>query len=220
MIIQDTRTGELIHLETERLRLRRCQKRVKAWADLLQLYITNKDQYRLVMITLTYKPGRDWKPNDIREFMQAGRKMLEHRLLAYAWVAELQKRGAVHYHVLMLVTKGANLPVPDSSGWWPWGMSRIETAKSAFYILSYTGKKYQKIGKFPKGLRLFAVWVSFEGVGKNIYFALRSSAIPAWLALIVDSIGEAKYSRSPGGGWEVENLGIVRSPYKVVSIYG
>jgi Protein of unknown function (DUF3296). len=34
--------------------------------------------------------------------------------LPYVWVAELQKRGALHYHVLLWLPRGLTLPNPTS----------------------------------------------------------------------------------------------------------
>lgn len=211
MKIANRNTGEVIELSPWKTRVRRMQRRVKAWADLVQYDHPN---FRLVMITLTYREIEDWRPGQIREFMLTLRKNLAGRLLSYAWVAELQKRGAVHYHVLVLVKKGTLIPEPDKSGWWVHGLTRIETARSPFYVLKYTGKEYQKTGFFPKGLRMFAVWVSKELAGEYARWFFRISAVPSWLRTKLIELGAvgAKFTRYPGGGWEV--LGkVYKSPW-------
>lgn len=206
MKLLNTTTGRIVEVNPEYLRVRRLQKRVKAWCDRLKPGLDRVGiDTRLVMITLTYREGEEWKPGDIREFMRFGRHFMGNRLMAYAWVAELQKRGAVHYHVIMLVKAHTNIPVPDKSGWWTKGMSRIESAKTPYYLLTYTGKKYQKIGSYPKGIRIFAVWISpaiLDGVAKWFF---RLSSYPRWLVEEIwkdgNFMGDIK--RVPGGGWMV-----------------
>jgi hypothetical protein len=220
MKLINKKTGQIIDIPNGYSRLNRCRKRVKMWAEMLKPFIEEKRLYRLVMVTLTYKPGREWASNDIRVFMIRARRVLKSNLLGYAWVAELQKRGAVHYHVLLLVRKGTNIPVPDKCGWWPWGMSRIETAKTPYYVLTYTGKRHQKIGNFPEGLRLFAVWLSEEAVGKLRYWSFRFTAVPGWFEMVLNSLGAVGggYRRNSGGGWFYADR-IYYSNWQVISIY-
>jgi len=132
------------------------QKRLHAWASMV---LKHREEFpcRLVMITLTYKGVDDWRANDISDFMKNLKQRLDKKLLAFAWVAEMQKRGAVHYHVILLTLKGARIPKPDKSSLWTHGNSRIETARTPFYVLTYTGKEYQKdLSKYPKGCWLYA----------------------------------------------------------------
>ena len=59
----------------------------------------------------------------------------------YVWVAELTKRVRVHYHVAMWVPKTVYLPQSDTCGWWPYGMTRTETARKPIgYIMKYVSK--------------------------------------------------------------------------------
>lgn len=159
-------------------RVSRLRRRIYAWANVLNVYLTNAKKggkYRLVMVTLTYSPEKTrnfdtgevpenygWQPGHISEFMKTvrqnlnrrhqknGIKYVEKNLLAYAWVAELQARGAVHYHVLLLVRRGTDIPYPDECGWWVYGSTRIEEARTAFYIVKYTSKGLQQEG-FQEG---------------------------------------------------------------------
>jgi hypothetical protein len=83
------------------------------------------------------------------------REWLKRRgvVFRFVWVAELQNRGAVHYHILVLLPKGLTMPKPDKQGWWPHGSTRIEWAKCAGgYIAKYASKGYT--GFFPKGCRI------------------------------------------------------------------
>lgn len=221
MVIRNKLTGDKFGFSARRARLRRVQRRVKSWAETLKLFIDHLGRgYRLVMITLTYTGVDDWKPGHIRDFMLSARKRLGSALLAYAWVAELQRRGAVHYHVLFLVKAGTDIPKPDTCGWWLFGSTRIETARTPFYILTYTGKEYQKSGFFPKGLRMFAVWIGEGVVDGGSRWLFRLSALPGWLETKAFSIGNvgAKFRRVPGGGWDCEGEHF-QSPWEVVD-YG
>lgn len=205
MMLLNKNTGQIVRCSPGRMRIRRLQRRVKAWSDRINPFIERLGiDYRLVMITLTYSGVDDYKAGHIRDFMLRGKKMLGLALLAYAWVAELQRRGAVHYHVLLLVKKGTSIPKPDDSGWWVHGSTRIETAKTPYYILKYTGKEYQKAGSFPKGLRMFAVWISGDVLSKSERWMFGLSALPKWLVEDIwrDGAFCKPARRVPGGGWE------------------
>jgi len=192
-------TGDVIQTDASRSRIARMRRRVRSWAKSLDGVIT--DGHRVVMVTLTYRDVDGWRPNHIRDFMLRLRRRLGGQLIAYSWVAELQLRGAVHYHVLLVVKKGTNVPFPDDE-LWEHGFTRIETAKTVYYIVKYTGKEYQKVGRFPKGLRMFAVWMS-KAVDAVRYWSYRLSALPQWLGDIVFSIADFSSwpCRAVGGGW-------------------
>jgi hypothetical protein len=216
MKIRSKLTGETFEVSPHKSRVRRLQKRVKAWADVTKPLIDKVGvDYRLVMITLTYSQVDGWRKNHIREFMLSLRGCLGGSLLSYAWVAELQKRGAVHYHVIVLVKRGTNIPLPDE--FWKHGVTRIETARSPFYLLTYTGKEYQKFGKFPKGLRLFAVWIGKDAIHELSRWFFKLSALPAWLmdCLKGSSVIGKPVRRREGGGWCCGDFSYF-SPYELV----
>lgn len=216
-VIRDKRTGQQFTLSYAKTRITRLRRRVFAWAKTLNTLDRHKN--RTVMLTLTYARVEDWQKNQIREFMLIVRKHLKDGLLAYAWVAELQQRGAVHYHVLLVVRKGSKIPQPDRAGWWPWGLTRTETAKTPFYIAKYTGKEYQKVGPFPKGLRIFAVWLSDDLVSGQEYWYFRLSSLPGWFREVILSLPISRHfgdwKRAPGGGWEYEGR-CFESPYELL----
>lgn len=219
MHVWNTSTGKVFEQDAKKLRLSRLRKRVHAWASRLHPLMLGKANYRLVMITLTYAGISDWKPNDIRVFMLALRSHLADNLLAYAWVAELQKRGAVHYHLVILVRKGTNIPVPDKSGLWKHGMSKIETARTPFYLLTYTGKEFQKNGEYPAGLRVFAVYIRDGVLSPDSYWMFRLSAYPAWLVkeMWLDGKFRSLPVRIKGGGWSVDGQAYF-SPWKIWNV--
>ncbi len=112
---------------------------------------------RWAMVTLTYRPGQEWTPGDMPAFTRQVRKWCDRRAIRYrfVWVAELQQRGAVHYHVLIWLPKGVTMPKPDKQGWWPHGSTRIEWARCAGgYLAKYASKGDE--GRFPKGCRIHA----------------------------------------------------------------
>lgn len=145
-----------ILLETEVLRLTRLRSRVRAFTDLADGSIKGK----WAMVTLTYAPGIEWEPRQIVDYCKKVRHWLKRRghRFVYCWVAELQQRGAPHYHLLVkLPNKRTKLPKPDASGMWPHGMSEVDWVyKSARnYMAKYCSKITQRYGcKFAKGMRL------------------------------------------------------------------
>lgn len=223
VVIENTISGEKIELDKREMRLSKMRRRIFSWANIMKEYIEPKSKgygYRKVMITLTYAEVDGWKPNHIRDFMKELKRRLDINLISYAWVAELQERGAVHYHIILIVKKGTRIPKPDKSGMWKYGISRIETAKTVYYICSYLKKAYQKSGIFPKGLRMYAVWVQKEAIEKIALWKMRLSSLPKWFEAIiikmVDYYGE-KWERVKGGGWLY--LGrYYKSPFRFIGL--
>jgi len=56
-------------------------------------------------ITLTYRDYSDYVKGDIKRFLNSFSRMFRYRgvSFAYFWVAEMQKRGMIHYHILFFV---------------------------------------------------------------------------------------------------------------------
>ncbi|KQX99327.1 hypothetical protein ASD22_03425 [Rhodanobacter sp. Root480] len=117
-----------------------------------------RSAYRKTFITLTYRPGETWEPRHVSRFVRLMRQWFQRRGHAcrFAWVGELQKRGALHYHVLVWVPRRLRLPRPDQCGWWPYGMSNIETARNPVgYMVKYATKtRPEDVKRLPKGVRL------------------------------------------------------------------
>lgn len=145
-------------------RLNTMQKRLLAWEMMTKKYMRENDDARMVMLCLTYRKVKDYRPGHIGQFTQVMRNKLNDQLLGWAWVAELQKRGAVHYHIAIMIKKNTDLPLPDKSGWWTHGITQIETITNIAYMLKYQGKDRQKeLAKYPKGARLYGVSVRWGG---------------------------------------------------------
>jgi len=177
-------------------RLARLRRGVGAAARCLDV-AAKPEAVRTVMVTLTYRgTNADWSPNHIRAFLAAVREWMRRRDLAmrYVWVAELQKRGVIHYHVALWLPEGVQLPKPDERGWWPHGMTRTEWARHAVgYIAKYASKGTDDV--IPKGVRLY-------GVGGLV---AQDRLVRAWWNLPVGvrrwGFPADRWRRAAGGGW-------------------
>lgn len=172
-----------------------------------------RSAYRKTFITLTYRDGGDWQRRHISEFLDNLRKWLGTRSarLMYAWVAELQKRGALHYHLIVWVPRRLRLPRPDSSGWWPHGMSNIDTARNPVgYMVKYATKtRPEDLARLKKGVRLHGN----GGHSPVSRVQLRETLAPWWMrqewearkeaALIEKFDAEDDLRRNPDGVWRL-----------------
>jgi len=210
-------TGERFPIVAPVLRHARLKRRVKAWSWSLNDFM--QDRYakfmRLVMITLTLRDDVNWEPNMMRDFMRHFVGVDNIDLRGYAWVCELTKAGKPHFHMLLLVRAGSNIPKPDSendtqlAAWWPHGSSEIVTARSHWYIVKYVSKGHF-VGtdgawkQYPKGMRIFAVWVAPSVISPEARWYFRLSARPGWLReLLAEVFPLAEWERPPWGGWRI-----------------
>lgn len=151
----------------------------------------------VVMLTLTYRQGEDWKPEHISDFLHTVRKAEARRgrVIRYVWVAELQERGAMHYHVAMWLPAGVTLPKPDACGWWPHGSSRIEAARDAVaYLMKYLSKGTDT-SRLPKGARMHGA----GGLEHAQRRAKRWLSLPGWVQSRSDVFDD--WRPAVGGGW-------------------
>jgi hypothetical protein len=176
--------------------------------------MVKEDDARMVMYTLTYKGAGDWEPRHISGFC---RWLKAKGSTGYVWVAELQRRGAVHYHILSLLPNGQKWikPSEDSGGWsrgFTWVTDGIE---KPFYIMKYLqkGSKDGRFAKFPKGLRLYGV---ANRVARRMCFedasAYRRSALPGWFRDGTNDLIVVRSSYRANGGVSVGGL-LAISPY-------
>lgn len=170
------------------------------------------NRFKAAMITLTYADINGWQPKHITEFCKRVRMHLQRRNHAfrYAWVMELQKRGAPHYHLIVWLPKGVTLPKADKCGWWPYGFTNAVWARNAVGYLAKYASKGGESKDFPSGARLF-------GSG-GLTFVQR--AIRSWWRLPVNvrDIGGVEYlwKKRKGGGFFSRTYGlIVESMYKL-----
>lgn len=162
---------------------------------------------RVLMVTATYRPGVDWEPGHVKEWLRhirqwCGRKRLPCR---YVWVAELQEkrarasgegsRSVVHYHVALWLPEGAFLPTSDACGWWPHGDTKTETARAAVpYLMKYLSKGGGDV-KLPNGARMHGA----GGLDHAMRRARRWLGLPAFVRARSD-IFDA-WAPVRGGGW-------------------
>lgn len=115
-------------------------------------------------VTLTYRGVNDWAANHISAAIARYRKWCVRKGVPcrYTWVAELQARGAVHYHLLAWLPHGVRMPQWDrtygaTSSMWPHGMTNTQPALSGVgYLMKYLSK-LGELTRFPKGLRLYGI---------------------------------------------------------------
>jgi len=107
-ILRNRETGEFHTVDAHKTRLGRMRRRIHAWSEVAD-EIDSIRHTRKVMVDLTYRPGVEWERNHIRDYMSAIKRKLSDSLYAYAWVAEMQERGAVHYHIYFFLKKGTRM---------------------------------------------------------------------------------------------------------------
>lgn len=181
-------------------RLARLRKNVGASARLIDTnFKAGMRKERVIMVTLTYAGNNDdWEPRHISKFIKNARDWCKRRGLSfkYVWVAELQMRGVIHYHVAIWLPRHVTLPKPDKRGWWLWGMTNITVARKAVpYLMKYLSKDTSKtFGTFPKGSRIYGV----GGLG-DVRCVRRWLNYPSFIKCLAD-VNE-KWVRVVGGGW-------------------
>lgn len=162
-VLMHSPTGRVAVVDQFERRMATLRQRVVAWVQLVMAFREGHPA-RLVMVTLTYARVGDYSSGDIRDYIKRLKDKIGDRLLAWAWVAEMQERGAVHYHLVALVENGTRFPMPDKSGMWAKGMSKVQTARTPWYLVKYIGKGHQKdFSRFPKGCRAYGMSIRFGG---------------------------------------------------------
>ena len=182
-------------------RCSRMKRALLACADLQQRQLqATAARWRAAFITLTYRPGCGYNPRHISECIKHLRHWCARRnwQLAYEWKAELQKRGAVHYHLVVWlpIALGLRSLRLDDRKWWPHGLTQFQWARKdpARYIAKYLSKAEQQ--RLPKGLRLYGRGGQDSATRRQIRYALLPSyvkeAFPDDMADVI---------RARGGGW-------------------
>lgn len=184
------------------------------------------DRCRTVMITLTYARGNaEWEPRHISDLLKKMRSWFAKSSVPfrYVWVAEIQtarlaKTGvaAIHYHLAVWLPEGLKMPKPDDAGWWPWGMTRIETARKAVpYLMHYLQKSSEVTrASLPLGARCHGR----GGLGEKFRAVVRWLSLPAFIQARADV--SDRWHRAPGGGW-VSPIGVVfASEFQRVCVAG
>jgi hypothetical protein len=127
-------------------------------------------------VTLTYDTrgtlgngAHDWQPDHISDTLQRFRNYCKSHGIPcrYTWVAELQQRGTVHYHLLVWLPVGHQMPKWDTSyrlasgavrpALWGKGMTNTQKSTAGVgYLMKYLSK-LGELTRFPKGLRLYGI---------------------------------------------------------------
>lgn len=202
---------KFIEIDTLKARMARKRKKISFWAR-----FQNTKNKRVIMVTLTYKTADQWQANHIRDYIKKTKERLGRGLISYAWVMELQKRGVPHYHILFVLQPYKRIRMPDKAGDWPYGASNVMVGvKTLYYIVSYLKKDCEVTKDYPKGGRVFSVWVS----DKELKEQVRQIMIPTW---IVDYIRDlVKYDLSmvkrKKDGWHIGEYRIF-SGWKLLEI--
>lgn len=195
--------GSRVPIDAKTSRCRRLRRSVK-WAAHLHSQPRRGQRLRAWMVTLTYADVDGWHARHVSDYLRRMRQWLAVHAggpLRYTWVAELQKRGAVHYHVLVWLPARLACPKPDKAGWWRHGMSqRVLSHSPIGYLVKYASK-FDSVGEFPKGLRLHGSG-GFDPEGREYRHWL---ALPGWLRQQV-GVG-IRIDRPAGGGFVVRGTG-------------
>lgn len=206
-------------------RVKRLKKSVWASGHLHGLVDSGFRAPQVWFVTLTYRGVHDWQACHIKEAIRGYRRWCQLRGLPcrYTWVAELQKRGAVHYHLLAWLPHGVRMPKWDrrtvtpsgrkTASWWPHGMTNVQVAKSGVgYLMKYLSK-LGELTIFPKGLRLYGVG-GLDRVGRSVRAWLN---LPEWLKREYGVGDVVKRARL----WIVRNTGEIVAPaYRVKKVPG
>lgn len=213
--LRNIQTGEVIEIDPREARLGKMRRRVWAWSNIVEQWRNSeKINIEAKMVTLTYKGVHDWKPNHIRSFMLRVREFMGDNLRAYCWVAELQRRGAIHYHVMLAAPNKIHLPYPDKAGWWPHGRTNIRVVDHFYYVMKYVQKGKNGENSYPHGARIFAVWFPRDNqFATEEYRNWRVSPYPVWLGReLLARNGDLVARPAAGGGWIIDGE-VIKSGY-------
>lgn len=207
----DTQANEPIEIDQKAARLKRLRRSV-TWAARLFGFKLGTRTHKPAMLTLTYRDVDGWEPRHISELLKRTRQWMDRRghALRYVWVAELQKRGALHYHVLLWLPRGLTLPKPDKQGWWPHGHTRIEWARNAIGYLCKYVSKFDESDHLPKGARLHGSG-GHDELARSIR---RWINLPTWLKPFA-GISDRYVRVKRCGLVEAESGVCVQSPWRV-----
>lgn len=210
----DKLDGFVIDQQTTRLAKLRMHVGFAARAHAVSERKSHREQ--TIMVTLTYRGLDDWKPEHLKAAVNSYRKWCNRRGVAcrYVWVAELQERGAIHYHLIAWLPRAISMPKWDKRGWWPHGMTRTERARNAVpYLLKYLSKDASKsFGGFPRGARLYGVGGLDASLRRARSWLNRPSFVQG------NSSIDDRWRRAAGGGWVDLEGCIWPSEYRMVRL--
>lgn len=171
------------------------------------------------MVTMTYSgTNADWSSTDLSTAISAYRMWCARAgyPCRYVWVAELQKRGVIHYHFVAWLPVGAWMPCWDLMGWWRHGATNVKRAKHATaYLMHYLKKgDLKNRGKLPKGARNYGV----GGLDSSLRRSRRWLRLPSFVQ--GNSSIHDDWKRRVGGGWISPTGEIFCSEFRVLFVGG
>jgi hypothetical protein len=173
----------------------------------------NAQLWNKKFLTLTYADADGWEPGHFSAFRKSMAEWCRRRgiRLRFVWVAELQKRGALHYHVIVWLPKGKYLPFADAQGWWPHGRTNIVNAQSPIgYITKYASKATAEDAMgFPKGARI----CGHGGLLPEGRRHVRYWSAPIWVREALT--GRADIRKTVGGYFDKFTGEFLPSPWRV-----
>ncbi|MGO4703557.1 rolling circle replication-associated protein [Dyella sp. 2RAB6] len=174
-------------------------------------------RWNMKLITLTYAKVDGWRPGHFAAFRDNLRKWCQANGVhaRWVWVAELQERGALHYHIIVWLPKGKFIPTPDKVNkhhkWWPHGQTNVKTAHSAVsYIAKYASKTTAgQAGMYPRGARMHGC----GGLDREARRHIRYWQAPFWVR---DALtGRADIRKVSGGYMDRFTGEFLASPWRV-----
>jgi len=172
--------------------------------------------FRCWFVTLTYRGVDDWSPRHISDALKRFRIWCDKRGTKprYVWVAELQQRGAIHYHLAIWLPMHLSCPMWDkptraAACFWPHGMTNRQLARNA---VGYLMKYMSKVGKhhvYPKHARIYGAG-GLESPDRQIRAWLN---LPQWIKQL-HGVGEVV--RRQGRRLVRETGEVLCSPFRVL----
>ena len=214
------------------LRIRRMSRKLSLFFDFCKndnryaKSISSKGTYIPVFITLTYRNNSLWDKKDIsriidkyrKYFTNKGSDLMPKQDFRYVWVAELQKRGVIHYHLVVWMPRFKKLKSlkPDALGWWDKGYSNaVAVRKSVFaYLMKYLSKGTSikddegYVISFPKGARIYGV----GGLNASQRLKTAYEMLPKWVTKVF--IDDSVPIRRIKGGFK-QGITELLSPYEI-----
>lgn len=209
-----TRDRLKLEIDRDASRCKRMKRAISHSARLIDFASSgDRVRYRRTFITLTYRNEDDWQAGHISAFRDRLRQWCKRQgfKCRFVWVAELQKRGALHYHMLVWVPRRCMVPKPDRRGWWSHGSTNIKEAQHAVsYIAKYASKTTpDQAAKYPKGARMHGA----GGLDPDSRRHIRYWQSPLWVR---DALtGRADIRKVQGGYCDKFTGEFLPSPWKV-----
>lgn len=173
--------------------------------------------YRPKFITLTFADtAESWDTERaIQKFLDTLRHWVKRqgvKMFAYFWTAEVQERGALHYHLLVLGMP--YIQKEQIAAWWSHGFVDIRAVDDIGRAFKYLAKYLWKWGhlagdpeSLPAWWFLFSIYTK-RRYGFSKWFTLSPiERMPRWVKESLHrfcNLGDVqKASRAVGGGWDI-----------------